>query len=68
MSFTFFMSIPSVTVGESSYHQGTETGVGDRPRRRFSTFQFRKRNIFRSASGPTLTVVDADRTHVIQVE
>ena len=48
--------------------QGTETGVGDRPRRRFFTFQSRKRNISRSASGPALTVVDADRTHVIQVE
>ena len=42
---------------------GAEAGAGDRHRRRFSTFQFRKRNISRSASGPALTVVDADRTH-----
>ncbi|KIM70465.1 hypothetical protein SCLCIDRAFT_58984, partial [Scleroderma citrinum Foug A] len=49
--------------------EGTESGLSDNsrtdpPRKRFSAFQFRKHPMTRSVSGPALTVVDADRTHV----
>jgi len=60
---------PPATPENPGATEGSESGLGDnsrtdRPRKRFSTFQFRRRPMTRSASGPALTVVDADRTHV----
>lgn len=49
---------PAETMESSS----SDSDRADRPKKRFSAFQFHKRATSRSASGPALAVVDADHT------
>lgn len=47
---------------ETTESSSSDSDRADRPKKRFSAFQFHKRATSRSASGPALAVVDADHT------
>ncbi|KAI6116181.1 hypothetical protein F5141DRAFT_1101618 [Pisolithus sp. B1] len=57
---------PAVSVSpnpvETTESSSSDSDRTDRPKKRFSAFQFHKRATSRSASGPALAVVDADHT------
>lgn len=54
--------VASVPPNPAETTESSSSDSTDRPKKRFSAFQFHKRATSRSASGPALAVVDADHT------